>query len=410
MQSVEIAFGFRHHIFDHRRNDSANGFVHDAVLIEIGIEFQHFAKGWACQWNITEIDDLEQSGAKAIINVMRIICYVVRDRRDLRFHGRKLREFKIADIRVVDDGLRHPALLISADGVAMGIDQRAVVFHKSLQCFPCQVQAIKLGVTPLQMGNDAKGLGIVIKPAIFRHQLVKGALACMTKGRVAQIMGQCQGFGEIFIHTENTRDGPGNLRHFKCVGEAGSKVVTLVIDKHLCFVFQPPKRRGMDDAVPVPCKGRPGWTFRFGKQPAPAFLSYAGVAGQMAYHLSHPALDISSRNPDISSMSTPAVSLTPAAAKRILQITGGVSGKALRVAVNGGGCSGFSYEFGIAEARAEDDLAFELDGATVLVDQTSLQFVAGSVLDFEDNLMGQSFKMRNPLAKSSCGCGTSFSF
>jgi iron-sulfur cluster assembly accessory protein len=109
-------------------------------------------------------------------------------------------------------------------------------------------------------------------------------------------------------------------------------------------------------------------------------------------------------------MSTPFVSLTPAAAKRILQITGGVAGKALRVAVNGGGCSGFSYEFGIADVRAEDDLAFELDGATVLVDQTSLQFVDGSVLDFEDNLMGQSFKVRNPLAKSSCGCGTSFSF
>jgi iron-sulfur cluster assembly accessory protein len=109
-------------------------------------------------------------------------------------------------------------------------------------------------------------------------------------------------------------------------------------------------------------------------------------------------------------MSTPIVSLTPAAAKRILQITGGVPGKALRVAVNGGGCSGFSYEFGVAEAREADDQAFELDGATVLVDQTSLQFVAGSVVDFEDNLMGQSFKVRNPLAKSSCGCGTSFSF
>jgi iron-sulfur cluster assembly accessory protein len=109
-------------------------------------------------------------------------------------------------------------------------------------------------------------------------------------------------------------------------------------------------------------------------------------------------------------MSTPTVSLTPAAAKRILQITGGVSGKALRVAVNGGGCSGFSYEFGIANAREDEDLAFELEGATVLVDQTSLQFMAGSVLDFEDNLMGQSFKVINPLAKSSCGCGTSFSF
>ena len=109
-------------------------------------------------------------------------------------------------------------------------------------------------------------------------------------------------------------------------------------------------------------------------------------------------------------MSTPSVSLTPAAAKRILQITGGAPGKALRLAVNGGGCSGFSYEFGVADRRDAEDLAFELEGATVLVDQTSMQFVAGSVVDFEDNLMGQSFKVHNPLAKSSCGCGTSFSF
>ena len=63
-------------------------------------------------------------------------------------------------------------------------------------------------------------------------------------------------------------------------------------------------------------------------------------------------------------MSTPFVSLTPAAAKRILQITGGVPGKALRLAVNGGGCSGFSYEFGIADSRDAEDLAFELEGAT----------------------------------------------
>jgi iron-sulfur cluster assembly accessory protein len=109
-------------------------------------------------------------------------------------------------------------------------------------------------------------------------------------------------------------------------------------------------------------------------------------------------------------MSTPTVSLTSAAAKRILQITGGAPGKALRVAVNGGGCSGFSYEFNLTDSRDAEDLAFELEGATVLVDQTSLQFIDGSVLDFEDNLLEQSFKMRNPLAKSSCGCGTSFSF
>jgi iron-sulfur cluster insertion protein len=109
-------------------------------------------------------------------------------------------------------------------------------------------------------------------------------------------------------------------------------------------------------------------------------------------------------------MTTPNLTVTPAAAQRILKITGGDSASALRLAVNGGGCSGFQYEFIIAQSREPEDLAFQLDGATVLVDNVSMLYVDGSVLDFEDSLMGQAFKVNNPQAKSSCGCGTSFSF
>jgi iron-sulfur cluster assembly accessory protein len=109
-------------------------------------------------------------------------------------------------------------------------------------------------------------------------------------------------------------------------------------------------------------------------------------------------------------MTTPNLTVTPAAAQRILKITGGDSAAALRLAVNGGGCSGFQYEFNIVKSRDDEDMAFVLDGATVLVDTVSMLYVDGSVLDFEDTLMGQAFKVSNPQAKSSCGCGTSFSF
>jgi iron-sulfur cluster insertion protein len=109
-------------------------------------------------------------------------------------------------------------------------------------------------------------------------------------------------------------------------------------------------------------------------------------------------------------MSTPNLTVTPAAAQRILKITEGNVSAALRLAVNGGGCSGFQYEFNIAAQREPDDLVFERDGATVLVDTVSMLYVDGSELDFEDNLMGEAFKVNNPQAKSSCGCGTSFSF
>jgi iron-sulfur cluster assembly accessory protein len=107
-------------------------------------------------------------------------------------------------------------------------------------------------------------------------------------------------------------------------------------------------------------------------------------------------------------MSTPALTLSPAAAKRILEIAP-QDAPSLRVAVNGGGCSGFQYEFTLSPTRGDDDIAIERDGATLLVDSMSLGMMAGATLDFVDDLMGQSFRVQNPQAKSSCGCGTSFS-
>jgi iron-sulfur cluster assembly accessory protein len=80
----------------------------------------------------------------------------------------------------------------------------------------------------------------------------------------------------------------------------------------------------------------------------------------------------------------------------------------LRVSVAGGGCSGFQYVFDIDREKAPDDLVIERDGATVLIDETSVELLQGSTIDFVDDLVGQSFKIINPNATSSCGCGTSF--
>jgi iron-sulfur cluster assembly accessory protein len=105
-------------------------------------------------------------------------------------------------------------------------------------------------------------------------------------------------------------------------------------------------------------------------------------------------------------MTTGVFTLSEQAASRIKAVA---PGAALRVAVDGGGCSGFQYRFEIDTAKADDDLVFERDGAQVLVDSVSMPFLEGSVLDFVDDLMGQSFRVNNPQVKSSCGCGTSFS-
>lgn len=104
------------------------------------------------------------------------------------------------------------------------------------------------------------------------------------------------------------------------------------------------------------------------------------------------------------------ITLTPRAAKRINEIMGSEPpGSSLRISVNGGGCSGFSYAFDIARNREPQDVTIERDGATVIVDPVSLEYMAGSTIDFVNDLIGQSFKIENPLATASCGCGTSFS-
>jgi iron-sulfur cluster assembly accessory protein len=104
------------------------------------------------------------------------------------------------------------------------------------------------------------------------------------------------------------------------------------------------------------------------------------------------------------------VTLSDAAAKRIAAILGAEKDKsAMRVSVEGGGCSGFSYKFDLVEAANEDDLVLEKGNAKVLIDSLSLVYMGGSEIDFVDNLLGQSFQIKNPNAVASCGCGTSFS-
>ena len=104
------------------------------------------------------------------------------------------------------------------------------------------------------------------------------------------------------------------------------------------------------------------------------------------------------------------ITISARAARRIARILAAEpGGSALRVTVSGGGCSGFQYGFDIDRVRAPDDLVVERDGAVVLVDPVSLPFMGGSELDFVDDLIGQSFQVRNPKATASCGCGTSFS-
>ncbi len=100
--------------------------------------------------------------------------------------------------------------------------------------------------------------------------------------------------------------------------------------------------------------------------------------------------------------------VTPRAFERLAEIGAAEQGKALRIAVEGGGCSGFQYEIDLDEPR-DDDLVLEGAGEKVVVDAISLPFLSDAVIDFTEELIGARFVIDNPNATSSCGCGTSFS-
>ena len=104
------------------------------------------------------------------------------------------------------------------------------------------------------------------------------------------------------------------------------------------------------------------------------------------------------------------VTVTERAAKRIAEIVAAEeAAKVFRVSVEGGGCSGFQYKFDLVPAPEADDVVLERDGAKVVIDKVSLSYLAGSEIDYVDELIGAAFRITNPQATASCGCGTSFS-
>jgi iron-sulfur cluster assembly accessory protein len=109
-------------------------------------------------------------------------------------------------------------------------------------------------------------------------------------------------------------------------------------------------------------------------------------------------------------MSEAAIRLSPSAAKRVAAIAArqGNPELKLRLAVDGGGCAGFQYKFGLESAAAPDDLIVETDGVTLLVDPISRPFLEGAEVDYVESLGGAAFQVKNPNATSGCGCGTSF--
>jgi iron-sulfur cluster assembly accessory protein len=113
---------------------------------------------------------------------------------------------------------------------------------------------------------------------------------------------------------------------------------------------------------------------------------------------------------EVTDSPTEAIALTDKAAEKIGELLGSqqdAEGQALRVAVRGGGCSGFQYALAFDRAK-DDDHVFEVDGVAVIVDKVSMQFVFGSEVDYVEGLQGAGFQVNNPNVVAACGCGSSF--
>ncbi len=262
----------------------------------------------------------------------------------------------------------------------------------------------------------------MVEAALVREAAIERMFAGMSERWMAEIVCERAGLSEVLIKAKGARERPRDLGDLKGMGEPRSIVVTLVVDENLSFVGEPAKGRRMNDAVAIAAKIASCCARRLASEAAAA-LGGIGCTGRAPHshtdrHFGTFSLTAiwSAHNYRSNTLATAgtimatSVVLTERAARRIGQILKGEPpGSMLRVSVEGGGCSGFQYKFDFTTERDDDDLVLARDGATVLVDPVSVQYMAGAEIDFVDDLIGASFKINNPVATSSCGCGTSFS-
>ncbi len=161
------------------------------------------------------------------------------------------------------------------------------MFCNGFKGFPGQVQPVERCVMPFQRGHDADRLRIVIEAAIRCHQCVQRVFAGVAERRMPKIMGQRHGLGQFLIQPQRARNGPGHLRHLDGMGQARTIIVAFVFNENLGLVFQPPKRAGVNDPVPVPLKAGAKVAFFFRYEPSPAQSRVRSIGGT---HMSPPVL------------------------------------------------------------------------------------------------------------------------
>ena len=234
--------------------------------------------------HLGEVIERKQVGAQPVIDVMGVIGDVIGDGGDLRLGAGEARQFEVLGLAVDADRMRHAALAITPDRVAVAIGERTVVLDQPFERFPRQVEPDEGGIAPLERGDDAQRLRVVIEAAAGSQAVVERALAGMAERRMAEVMGERERFGEVFVEPERAGERAGDLGDFERMGEAGAEMIALVEDKDLGLVREPAECGAMDDSVTVAAERVAGGRRRLRMEPAaaPARLGRIGRARSAA--------------------------------------------------------------------------------------------------------------------------------
>ena len=222
--------------------------------VAVAHAFQHAAR----QRQRLQHVERQQAGPQPVVDVVRVVGDVVGDGGALGLDAGEGGEVQVVQFVVVADRLRQGAVQARAGRVR----QRAVVLDQPLQRLPGQVQTVELGIAPLQPRHDPQRLCVVVEAAPVRHLLVERILAGMAERRVAEIVDERNGLGQILVDLQSAGQSTRDLRHLDRVGQPRAVMVALMGDKDLCLVFQPAEGGGVDDAVPIALEGRAGRALR----------------------------------------------------------------------------------------------------------------------------------------------------
>ena len=257
-------------VLDEAGDEASAEFVDEAIGLQPRMARVDLAHEVADEIDRAQVLDGEEPGAQAIVDVVGVVGHVIGYGGGLGLGAGEAGE--IERQAGVELHYRHgqPPRGVFGNGRAVAPQQRAIVLDQPLQRLPGEVQAVVIGVALLQTGDDAQGLGVVVKAPIGLHDLLQRILARMAEGGVAEIVGQRQRLRQILVEAQGAGDGAGDLADLDGVCQARAVVVALVGHEDLGLVGQPAEGRGMDDAVAVALVFRARGRGRLGKQSPPA--------------------------------------------------------------------------------------------------------------------------------------------